>query len=63
MNDKPPRHICEGTLPNGHYGQAIKRCEERSDETLWVDNDEYASQVNFCPYCGYKAPVQAGIMP
>lgn len=25
---------------------------------LWVTNDEYSSQVNFCPVCGYKAPKQ-----
>ena len=25
---------------------------------FWVGNGEYGSQVNFCPYCGAKAPVQ-----
>jgi hypothetical protein len=25
---------------------------------MWVANDEYASQVNFCPYCGKEAPLK-----
>jgi len=23
---------------------------------MWVSNDEYQNQVNFCPFCGKKAP-------
>lgn len=52
MTDK---HRCDTGLPGDLYGSAIDRCVERDDGTLWVDNEEYASQVNFCPYCGYKA--------
>jgi wobble nucleotide-excising tRNase len=40
------------------YGGAIRRCQEDEDGTLWVDNGEYASQVNYCPFCGYQARVQ-----
>ena len=40
------------------YGGAIYDCEENEDGELWVDNGEYASQVNYCPYCGYKAKAQ-----
>src|ERR1035437_732824 len=25
--------------------------------TFWAGNDEYESQVNYCPFCGAKAPV------
>ena len=57
-------HACEREQiphdPNvdGH-GPAIERCEEREDGSLWVDNLEYGSRVNFCPFCGYKAKVPA----
>lgn len=37
------------------YGNAIDKCIELNDGTLMVDNDEYSSQVNYCPYCGYEA--------
>lgn len=39
------------------YGAAIETCSEYDDGTLWVDNEEYGSPVNFCPFCGYKAKV------
>jgi len=38
--------------------EAITRCFEKSDGTLWVENGEYRSQVNFCPFCGYEAKVK-----
>lgn len=25
---------------------------------FWVSNGEYGTQVNYCPKCGAKAPVQ-----
>ncbi len=37
------------------YGPAITECCELDDGELWVSNDEYATRVNFCPFCGYKA--------
>jgi len=49
-------HRCEGSLPEAAYGKAISTyCYEDTDGKLWITNEEYASQVNFCPYCGYKA--------
>ena len=39
------------------YGAAIWSCRDR-DGQFWVDNDEYASRVNYCPFCGEKAPLQ-----
>lgn len=51
-------HKCEGTLPEDSYGSAISSCFEGEDGALWVSNEEYASQVNFCPYCGFRAKIQ-----
>lgn len=41
------------------HGSAVTSCYELDDGTLWISNDEYASQVNFCPFCGYQAKVRA----
>ena len=57
MTDK---HRCDLDSPSGAYGAAVTQCEEDDDGTFWVGNDEYASQVNYCPVCGAKAPVQVG---
>lgn len=40
------------------YGPAVDYCTEDSDGTLWVGNGEYKTQVNFCPFCGFKAETQ-----
>lgn len=40
------------------WGWAIDCCDEREDGTLWVDNDEYGNQVNYCPFCGYEAIIK-----
>lgn len=56
-------HKCSGTLPEGAHGGAILYCEENEDGELWVDNIEYASQVGWCPYCGYEAQVKPEIGP
>jgi hypothetical protein len=37
------------------YGNAISYCFEDVDGKLFVENGEYENQVNFCPFCGYKA--------
>lgn len=50
------RHQCEYQLPRGNYGDAIDGCFEDSRGRLWVGNAEYASQVAYCPFCGYKSP-------
>lgn len=58
MTKNSERHKCEGDLPLEGYGAALDKCYEDEDGKFWIDNDEYASQVNYCPYCGKKAPVQ-----
>ena len=60
--DKPidiggQNHRCEA--PNESkdyiYGCAIWVCYENELDELVVENGEYGSQVNYCPYCGYEA--------
>jgi hypothetical protein len=46
--ERPPKPISSGP--------AITSCYETSDGRFIVSNDEYASQVNFCPFCGTSAP-------
>jgi len=48
-------HRCDRPLPEAAYGAAITYCYEDEADKLWITNEEYASQVNFCPYCGYQA--------
>jgi len=47
--------------PYKMYGGAITRCWEDEEGQFWVDNGEYCSQVNYCPYTGTKAPKQIEI--
>ena len=43
-------------------GNAIDYCLEYDDEMiLCAGNDEYESQVNFCPICGYEAKVKISV--
>jgi hypothetical protein len=59
MKDMIP-HYCkapESAMSDG-WGIAIDECYENNREEFWVTNGEYGSQVNYCPYCGAKAPVQ-----
>ena len=52
-------HYCElESLPVRMWGEAIDECYEDYQGRFWVHNDEYKSQVNFCPLCGAKAPQQ-----
>lgn len=56
-----PGHFCEDDyLPSAMHGDAVTKCAEMETGELWVSNGEYASQVNFCPFCGFAArvPVQ-----
>lgn len=39
----------------GAYGPAITTVAEHDDGTLWAGNEEYSTQVNYCPSCGYQA--------
>jgi len=53
-------HLCKGRLPDAPdlAGPAFESCEEDDDGAFWCCNNEYGSQVAFCPYCGQKAPKQ-----
>ena len=59
MSEEEEAHYCDFYyMPSDGYGAAINSCSEIEEGELWVDNGEYASQVNYCPYCGFKAKVQ-----
>lgn len=51
-------HQCDMHTMDGGYGQAVGECYS-DDGHFWVSNGEYASQVNYCPACGAKAPLPA----
>lgn len=57
----PGVHSCEFSddNPEDGWGCAVSDVNERADGTLWVSNGEYASQVSYCPVCGYQAKVPA----
>lgn len=46
-----------GMNGRGSHGPAFGECLELENGELWITNDEYESQVNFCPVCGWKAKV------
>lgn len=48
-------------FPSSGYGAAIEECEETEQGELWAGNSEYGTQVNFCPFCGYKARRQVAL--
>lgn len=52
------KHNCTLDSLSDVYGIAMDICYEKNDGTFWVSNGEYASQVNYCPVCGAKAPKQ-----
>ncbi len=52
------RHHCDIPSIYFNHGEAIEDCNEDADGRLFVSNDEYGSQVNFCPMCGFKAFTQ-----
>lgn len=56
-------HECGGVFPgwDGDFSQAVWYCCEDSQGRFVAGNEEYDSMVNFCPYCGEKAPVQVEI--
>ncbi len=53
---KPGGHECNADLPSDGYGSAIDSCYENMAGEFWAGNGEYGSQVNYCPFCGAKAP-------
>ena len=44
-----------GITRSSYFDIAVDFCWEHDNGTLWVTNSEYESQVNYCPFCGYKA--------
>jgi hypothetical protein len=50
------KHCCEANHANySKYGTAIVCCKENEDGSFWVSNDEYGTNVRFCPFCGKEA--------
>ncbi len=53
-----PGHFCEDDgLPCAMHGDAVTECAETTTGELWASNREYATRVNFCPFCGFAARV------
>lgn len=58
------KHKCnrpENASKDVGYGNAVEVCIEGDDGEFWAYNDEYATQVNYCPFCGDKAQKQIEI--
>lgn len=52
-------HKCDPDTAWHECGPAINYCEQTEDGFLLAGNSEYETMVNYCPFCGYKAPRQA----
>lgn len=50
------RHECGDTSPE--WPVSNWSCTEHEDRLELSANGEYSIQVNFCPFCGYKAKIQ-----
>ena len=48
----------EHTSPNKLWGHACKYTKIDDEGKMWVGNDEYETQVNYCPWTGEPAPKQ-----
>jgi len=46
------------SAPEGLWGIAVKYTRIDDDGKMWVGNDEYETQVNYCPMTGQPAPKQ-----
>lgn len=55
MDVKEKKHY---RSPEALFGEAINYVKVLDDGTMWVGNDEYETQVNFCPYTGEPAKKQ-----
>lgn len=56
--NKPGQHFCSlWSAEKGDTG-AVDDCVENDAGEFWAGTGEYGSQVNYCPVCGAKAPVQ-----
>ncbi len=47
-------------IPAARYGPALTRIE-RSDGRWWAHNDEYATEISFCPWCGEELEPEPGL--
>jgi len=59
-------HCCKAPRDAEHaggFGAAIEDCTEDEAGRFVVDNGEYRSFVNFCPFCGERAPSAIPIKP
>ncbi len=55
------KHHCRGDRLYGPYGSIDDpdyECYENDQGEFWATMGEYSGQVNYCPFCGVKAPVQ-----
>jgi len=43
----------EGRPPEELYGATITRIDRRAGR-WWAHNDEYSTEVTFCPWCGTR---------
>jgi hypothetical protein len=48
----------EYLAPRGAWGDATTYTRIDESGKMWIGNEEYESQVNYCPMTGAKAPVQ-----
>jgi hypothetical protein len=48
-------HVHHFNLPSGENGPCISKCRELHSGELFVYHETKATQVNFCPACGYEA--------
>ena len=48
--------------PAKMWGQAVTHVEVDKNGKMWVHNEEYATQVNYCPFTGAPAPTQMTVI-
>ncbi len=51
-------HKCAYKVPAEIWGSAVNLCVEDEGGKYWITNTEYASQINYCPFCGSRSPTQ-----
>jgi hypothetical protein len=50
-------HFCQIKTYSSLEGKTFGICTETYDGRYLLDSTEYCVQVNFCPFCGQKAPI------
>lgn len=54
-----PTHLCEPKSPvHSGTGPAVLSCYGDDKGNLWVQGTNLSNIANFCPFCGFKAPLQ-----